>query len=54
MFAVNCICGRVLKLFRVVYVFGDPVVYPVTTITPTYLNMFTVKILQEVRISLLS
>lgn len=32
---------------RVVYVFGDPVVYPVTTITPTYLNMFTVKILQE-------
>ncbi|EPB65593.1 hypothetical protein ANCCEY_15340, partial [Ancylostoma ceylanicum] len=32
---------------RVVYVFGDPVVYPVTTITPTYLNAFTVKTLQE-------
>ncbi|KIH61758.1 GMP synthase domain protein [Ancylostoma duodenale] len=32
---------------RVVYVFGDPVVYPVTTITPTYLNAFTVRTLQE-------
>uniref|UniRef100_A0A7I4Y1S6 GMP synthase (glutamine-hydrolyzing) n=1 Tax=Haemonchus contortus TaxID=6289 RepID=A0A7I4Y1S6_HAECO len=32
---------------RVVYVFGGPVNYPVTTITPTYLNAFTVKTLQE-------
>ncbi|VDM52789.1 unnamed protein product [Angiostrongylus costaricensis] len=33
---------------RVVYVFGEPVNYPVTTITPTYLNAFSVKMLQEV------
>ncbi|WKX97111.1 hypothetical protein Q1695_013065 [Nippostrongylus brasiliensis] len=32
---------------RVVYVFGGPVNYPVTTITPTYLNAFTVRTLQE-------
>ncbi|KAE9420905.1 hypothetical protein Angca_004007 [Angiostrongylus cantonensis] len=32
---------------RVVYVFGEPVNYPVTTITPTYLNAFSVKMLQE-------
>ncbi|VDK47115.1 unnamed protein product, partial [Cylicostephanus goldi] len=35
---------------RVVYVFGDPVLYPITTITPTYLNAFTVRTLQEVGI----
>ncbi|KAJ1351912.1 hypothetical protein KIN20_008087 [Parelaphostrongylus tenuis] len=32
---------------RVVYVFGKAVIYPVTTITPTYLNAFTVEMLQE-------
>ncbi|KAK6735709.1 hypothetical protein RB195_018750 [Necator americanus] len=32
---------------RVVYVFGGAVLYPITTITPTYLNGFTVKALQE-------
>ncbi|KAK6009497.1 hypothetical protein OSTOST_25567, partial [Ostertagia ostertagi] len=31
----------------VVYVFGGPINYPVTTITPTFLNAFTVKVLQE-------
>lgn len=39
------------KLFhninRVVYVFGEAVSYPVTTITPTHLNAFNVKVLQK-------
>ncbi|KAK6034701.1 GMP synthase domain protein [Cooperia oncophora] len=43
----NIIPKLLHNINRVVYVFGAPINYPVTTITPTYLNAFTVKILQE-------
>ncbi|PIO71109.1 GMP synthase domain protein, partial [Teladorsagia circumcincta] len=43
----NIIPKLLHNINRVVYVFGGPVNYPVTTITPTFLNAFTVKVLQE-------
>ncbi|KHJ74889.1 GMP synthase domain protein [Oesophagostomum dentatum] len=43
----NVIPKLLHNINRVVYVFGGPVLYPITTITPTFLNAFTVKILQE-------
>ncbi|KJH52593.1 GMP synthase domain protein [Dictyocaulus viviparus] len=43
----NIIPKLLHNINRVVYVFGEPVCYPITTITPTYLNPFTVKILRQ-------